>query len=654
MPVAVGLLVLLGPPFSATAAELPEPASDESILFLDVPSVVGASSYEQRATEAPASVTVITAEEIATYGYRTLADILRGVRGFQATYDRNYTYIGSRGFSRPGDYNSRVLLLIDGHRINENVFDGAYVGTESLVDVELIDRVEVIRGPSSSLYGTSAFFGVVNVITKKGRDLAGAEVALGGASYSSWSARGTWGSRAPTGVESLVSGTTYRSGGQDLFYQEFDSPSTDNGWAVGLDDDRRDNLLAKISWGKYTVQASYNNRVKQVPTAAWGVLFNDPRFRTTDRGGYLSLGYANTFSDSSRIEAALSYDRYQYEGTYPYDYGLFADYGRGQWWTAEGRHYRSLSERHKLVLGASYRFNAQQDQGFLDVEPYNPYFIDERTSSNWSVFVQDEARLGRKWLINAGLRLDDYESFGGTVNPRLAVMYRPNDASALKFLYGTAFRAPNVYELYYRDGVTGKDNPDLEPETIRTYELVYEQLVGRNVWTTFSIYHYELDDLIEQVIDPGDGLLVFQNAGRVNANGVEAEASGAIGSRLRGRVSYTYQRAVDDANGEQLANSPKHMAKLALNAPLLRQMLWAGFEVQLASSRTNARDERVPGHTLTNLSLVARDWAPGLEFNAGIYNVLDRSYDDPSSQEHMQSSIPQDGRNFRLGVRYAF
>lgn len=139
--------------------------------------VYGASQYVQKVTEAPASVTIITAEEIKKYGYRTLADILQSVNGFYVTNDRSYSYIGVRGFNRPGDYNSRVLLLVDGHRLNDNIYDQAGIGTESPIDVDLIDRVEIIRGPSSSLYGTNAFFGVINVIMKRGRDINGIELS---------------------------------------------------------------------------------------------------------------------------------------------------------------------------------------------------------------------------------------------------------------------------------------------------------------------------------------------------------------------------------------------------------------------------------------------------------------------------------------------
>src|SRR5437867_5779218 len=197
-------------PAAATSTH-PNPG-EEMILFQDLPSVFGASKYEQKPSEAPASVSIVTNEEIRKFGYRTLSEILRSVRGFLTTNDRNYSYIGTRGFDRPGDYDTRVLLLLDGHRVNDNVYDQASIGTESLVDVEAIDRVEIIRGPSSSLYGTDAFFAVVNVITRSGGDLNGRELTAAGGSYSTGEGRAAYGASLDNGAEIYFSGSYYDSG----------------------------------------------------------------------------------------------------------------------------------------------------------------------------------------------------------------------------------------------------------------------------------------------------------------------------------------------------------------------------------------------------------------------------------------------------------
>src|SRR6185436_7025945 len=188
--------------------------------LMNVEVVYAASKVEQDTREAPASVTLITAAEIRAYGYRTLGDILRGVRGFFITYDRNYTYVGARGFDRPGDYNSRLLLLIDGYRVNDHLYDAAYIGPEMMLDVDLIDRVEVVRGPSSSLYGASAFFGVINVITRDPAARPGVEVAAGAASWKAFEGQVDYAHQFAERWSMLASASGYSSQGQDLFYPE--------------------------------------------------------------------------------------------------------------------------------------------------------------------------------------------------------------------------------------------------------------------------------------------------------------------------------------------------------------------------------------------------------------------------------------------------
>ncbi len=138
-----------------------EPRASEATLFDEIPSVYGAAKYDQKVNEAPAAITIITAEQIKKYGYRTFAQVLDSVPGLFTTDDRNYGYLGIRGFNRPGDYNTRVLILIDNHRMNDAVYDQGAIGTEAPIDVDVIDRVEIIKGPASSLYGTNAFFGVI-------------------------------------------------------------------------------------------------------------------------------------------------------------------------------------------------------------------------------------------------------------------------------------------------------------------------------------------------------------------------------------------------------------------------------------------------------------------------------------------------------------
>ena len=206
-------------------------------MRIDAGRVFGASERRQPVTEAPASVSFITAENIARYGYRTLADILRGVRGMYVSDDRNFSLLGARGFGKPGDYNSRILLLVNGHRVNDNVFGQAEIGAEFGLDPATFERVEIIRGPASSLYGDSAFFAVVNVITRTGAAIDGSLGHLRGRL-----ARHASGSRhepaiaCRNGLDFALSGTVERSdGAQSSVLPGLRQPETNFGVAEGLD-----------------------------------------------------------------------------------------------------------------------------------------------------------------------------------------------------------------------------------------------------------------------------------------------------------------------------------------------------------------------------------------------------------------------------------
>src|SRR5579862_7123951 len=239
--------------------------ADKSLEDLANIQVYSASKHMQSVSDAPSSVTVITADEIQKYGYRSLAEILESVRGFYITYDRDYSFVGVRGFGRLGDSNNRILVLIDGHRINDNVFGQPYLGTEFLVDVDLIDRLEIVRGPGSSLYGADAFFAVINVITRKRPQLKGFELSFAPASYGTYDGRASYGGEY-RGIDMALSGTFYNSAGQTLFYPVFDNPATNNGVTSNTDYENYEHIIATFSFRGFTVQGLFSSRDKGVPT----------------------------------------------------------------------------------------------------------------------------------------------------------------------------------------------------------------------------------------------------------------------------------------------------------------------------------------------------------------------------------------------------
>ena len=349
--------------------QLPE-LSLEELMRIDAGRVFGASERVQPVTEAPASVSYITAEDIARYGYRTLADILRGVRGMYVTDDHNFSFLGARGFAKPGDYNSRILLLVNGHRVNDNVYGQAEIGAEFGMDPAIFERVEIIRGPASSLYGDSAFFAVVNVITKTGASLGGTSIAVEGGNLDTARAHASVGRRLANGLDFALSGTFERSGGvQRLYFPAFDTPGTNNGVAVGLDGEHFEQFYSHLSFKDLTFTGAYGTRERTVPTASFGTLFNEQGFpeQTTDRHTLLDAEYARSIG-ATHLVARVAYDRFSDDGTFPFagdtrDGPLLI--GRqsvlGTRWSAEARITRALPGRQVLTAGAEFIDNLHQD-----------------------------------------------------------------------------------------------------------------------------------------------------------------------------------------------------------------------------------------------------------------------------------------------------
>ncbi len=249
--------------------------------------VSSATFRSQPLADVPASVSVITREDIRDFDFRTLAEALGSVHGIFVTSDRDYSFAGLRGFGPLGDWGSRVLVMLDGHPLVGSVYADCPLDRDFPLGIDAVERIEVVRGPGSALYGTNAVFGIVNVVTRGQADGRPA------ASFAATTSNRGWGSVetdgvTPTGWKWFVHGTGYGGHGPDLRFDGADS-SVSDGWARGADAERGGSIFGSLEHGPWSARFATSRRTKEVPTGAYGTVFGDDRTRTHDDWSFVSL-----------------------------------------------------------------------------------------------------------------------------------------------------------------------------------------------------------------------------------------------------------------------------------------------------------------------------------------------------------------------------
>jgi iron complex outermembrane receptor protein len=606
--------------------------------------VSAAARYDQTAAEAPASVTVVTAEEIRAFGWRTLADVLAGVRGFYTSDDRNYTYIGVRGFGRPTDYNNRMLLLLDGYPVNDAFYGAAPAGLDLGVDLRTLDRIEIVRGPGSALYGSNAMLGVINLVTRDAAHGAHAIARAGVGSLrhyagaaeaaDSWDAADLW-----------VSVGRERSGGEDLYFSELDD------FSKGMDGEEATYARARLAWKDLTIRGRVSRRWKTIPTGPWGISLDDPRARTLDAWSDAGLAWTPELDATRQLEIQASLNRYRYEGYYPDDEGgLSDDENDVRTGRLAGQLLWDLRAEDRLMLAGEWRHHGRAFYRAADGTA--DYFKGDFPYDEWSLVAQDEHHVTPGLVVTGGVRYDHSGLGFGRPTFRGAAVWTPSVANTVKVLYGEAFRTPNVYERHYEDTFGPfLANASIQPELARTLELVWERRLGGPLWVTGAVFDTQIQGLIDTV-EEEDGTTFFTNRDRMNATGMEAELQGRWGEGRLLRLSYGWTHARIEGLGEP-SNSPAHILRGAFATPLVGRIAVAS-ELRYESDRLTLRDTRTDPALLVDLRFTADELFAGLGAWAGVVNLLDTDYALPGGYEHVQSVIPQAGRRFELGVEYRY
>ena len=406
--------------------------------------------------------------------------------------------------------------------------------------------------------------------------------------------------------------------------------------------------------------AAFGRRFKDVPTASFDTIFNEQATpeSTTDRHTIVTGTYDRVLA-GAHLALDAGFDRYDYEGVYPFPSDNAAypalvnqDGAQGIRWNVGVRLSRPLPGRQTLAAGGAFYDNVRQNQWSTYNDPSVESLDLHDSSRQGGIYVQDEIRV-RPWLLlNGGVRYDQYQQFA-RATPRAAVIVSPSSGLSFKYLYGEAFRAPNAYELYYY----GTTPPNLQPEFVRTHEVVWEQYVGEWLRASASAYHYAASQLItfqsleSGTADPSTGWQFgFVNDGAINANGLELEAEVRTRHGLQASTSYAVQDARLAGTDTPLTNSPRHMAKARVTMPM-RSRGFASAEWQFIGERATLAGAAVGAESVVNLTA---GWpiTPSLMLTGSVRNLFDRHYSDPASDEHVPDSLPQLGRTARFGFRW--
>jgi len=630
----------------------------ESVLFDSLPVVEAATLHSQTLQEAPASITIISEEDIRTYGFRTFGEALASVRGFYMVNDRAYQYAGLRGFSIPGDYTTRILVMLNGHYLTDNVYSSnGYFGQDFDLDMDLVKRIEVVRGPSSALYGSNGIFATINIVTKSPVESKFLRATAEAGSFGEKKAGISSAINLGHGANLLISGSVFNNSGQSLYFPEFNSPQTDFGWARGVDGERGYHTFANLVWRNWSFTAFLGAREKVVPTAFFGTIFDDRGNKILDARGFFEAAYSRDLSASRKIRWRSYYDQYRYRARY--DYALTSaseestiedrrDLTNGDWVGSRLDYDFSIPRVGTLTVGAEANADIRALQQNYDVSPERIQYLSvDHPNLNAGVFAQQQWQVTPVWNAYLGIRFDDSKNGGGFVSPRAALIYQPSQRSAYKFLWGQAFRDPNQYEMYYADGITQLANTSLRPEHADTVEISGEHKLNERLSGLITVYQYWLGNLI-QAVATDQGLLQYQNVARANARGIEGELSGKPYRWIETTASLAVQRATDGVTHAVLPNSPGWVAKFRSATPLLKDHLRAAAALQYLSARTTLAGAVVPSYWLTDLTFTTNRIHPDYDVQFGVRNLLNRAYYDPASAGLPEDQLLQNGRSIFL------
>ena len=678
----VGLKLKGFRPEQRTIRVLPSGETRLALVLTESEEVVAASRAMEQVADAPSSVTLVGERELAAFAPPTIAEAVRGVPGVYLSDDRSYVTLGMRGLGRLGSYGNRILVTYDGQPMNDDWIGSSYVGYDALTDLGDVERIEVVRGPGSVLYGTNALSGVINVVS---RNDAPPGVSAGVSTNQAGVARARVRADAKFGPDAGVwaSVALGRGNGRDFRFPEYVTATSD-GVARGVDGFQSGTFRGRAYWKFLSAEWSLHSYEKHLPSAEFGTLFGDDRTTQTDTRSYVELRAEPRVSETVSVLTRLHWNHYTFRGAYARDTvdgGLEVDTYRGSWLGLEQRvQFKPLS-RLRVTVGGEGQLHYQVEQEGRDDDGV---FLDDtgehgRPFQVGALYALADAALSSRAQLSLGARWDVYSTFGSSLNPRVALILKPYEAGNTKLLLGKAFRAPSTYELYYNDsGITQIQSPNLSPESLYSLEVEHTHHFSASLVATAAAYGNYAARLISTLgSGSADDPLHY-----ANERSPLVVLGGEVGLRREFRqgamfsLSYGLSMARFlatngagdlvslDAAAEKrsVENSPVHLASLKGALPVINRALTLASRLSIEGPRYDRYENRADpmaqgktsGAVIWDLVLSGEEPRYGVRYAFGVYNAFDWHYSAPVSTEFVQRAIPQPGRSYMASLDMKF
>ena len=610
--------------------------------------VISASRVKENIKKASASITVIEADTINKMGANSIMDVLRTVPGLGISQSNVYIdIINVRGIQTW--FSEKILILLDGHSLNVNLLNGGATGAYKELPLEMVKRIEIIRGPASALYGENAFTALINIITKKAKDINGGEVVV------KYGTNNTKNINMLFGYESTHSEFTanigYISSDGDSRYIKSDSIGNSGYTNPTLKSSNA--YLSYVHNNGFYAKGNYNS-TEDGPNYGVTYALNDEDL-SKKSVYFVEMGYKNNINDWLDLEVRTYYDNYETDNRwelYPEGYtneynttyvdGMIAITKYTNIKTGMESLFKVKNENYTIVSGISYEIQKLKDP--TQKANYNPVngepltsledfsdpdvnFVSEQDRTFWAIYSEVLYDIQKNIRLVAGMRYDHYDDFGGAFNPRAGATWEIDPQNNLKVMYGEAFRAPTFAELYNTNNPALLGNPDLDPETLQTFEINLQNNTLDNLQASFTLFRTKIQDIITS--ENGQ----YINKGKVYTYGGEMEMKYRLYRGSYILANYTYQDPEDD-NGEELANISNHEAYLALNYRI-NKTFNLYLDAKYMSAQLRAPDdtrEKVESSVISNMTLIAKGlFADATSMKFSVYNMFNEQSFDSST-----------------------